>query len=134
MTFMPPPVHAGGLRYHGMSPTVCQLVVENIITPKAVTQLDAYKAGVLWARTEGIVPAPETNHALACVIEEAKKAKEEGKEKVILVNFSGHGLLDLGAYTKYFSGELEDYELPEAEILESEKIFEDYPKPQILSR
>jgi tryptophan synthase beta chain len=129
-TFIPAPIHAGGLRYHGMSPTVCQLVIENILTPKAVSQLDAFKAGVLWARTEGIIPAPETNHALATVVEEAQRAKEEGKEKVILVNFSGHGLLDLGSYTKYFAGELVDYALPEEQILRSEMIFADYPKPQ----
>ena len=90
--FVPPPVHAGGLRYHGMSPTVSQLAVEGIIEPKAVTQLDAMKAGMLFARTEGMISAPETNHALACIIDEAQKAKEEGKEKVILANWSGHGL------------------------------------------
>jgi tryptophan synthase beta chain len=131
-SFIPAPIHAGGLRYHGMAPTVSQLITENILAPKAVTQIDAYKAGILWARTEGIVPAPETNHALACCVDEAKKAKEEGKEKVILFNFSGHGLLDLGAYVKYFSGDLVDYRLPDEEILESEKIFADYPKPQII--
>jgi tryptophan synthase beta chain len=131
-TFIPAPIHAGGLRYHGMAPAVCQLVVENILTPKSVDQLHAYQAGILWAKTEGVVPAPETNHALAVVIDEAKKAKEEGKEKVILLNFSGHGLLDLAAYNKYFEGELIDYELPEEEILESEKIFENYPKPATL--
>ena len=131
--FIPAPIHAGGLRYHGMAPTVCQLVVEGILEPKAVTQNDAYKAGVLWAATEGIIPAPETNHALACIIDEANKATEEGKEKTILANFSGHGLLDLAAYNKYFAGELEDYLLPEEEILESEKIFENYPKPEIIS-
>lgn len=131
-TFIPAPIHAGGLRYHGMAPAVCQLVVENILTAKSVDQLHAYQAGILWAKTEGVVPAPETNHALAVVIDEAKKAKEEGKEKVILLNFSGHGLLDLAAYNKYFEGELIDYELPEEEILESEKIFENYPKPATL--
>jgi tryptophan synthase beta chain len=130
--FIPAPIHAGGLRYHGMAPAVSQLITEGILAPKAVTQIDAYKAGVLWARTEGTVPAPETNHALACCVNEANKAKEEGKEKVILLNFSGHGLLDLGAYAKYFSGELIDYHLPEEEILESEKIFADYPKPTVL--
>ncbi len=130
--FIPAPIHAGGLRYHGMAPTVCQLVDEGLINPKAVTQLEAYKAGVLWARTECIIPAPETNHALACVVSEAEKAKEEGKEKVILANFSGHGLLDLGAYSKYFSGELEDYALSDEEIEKSEEIFRDYPKPEHL--
>ena len=130
--FVPPPIHAGGLRYHGMAPTVSQLVTEGIIEPRAVTQLEAYKAGVITARSEGIIPAPETNHALACVVAEAKKAKEEGKEKVILFNFSGHGLLDLVAYDKYFSNELINFELSDKEILEAEKIFEDYPKPEML--
>ncbi|MBW2220591.1 MAG: TrpB-like pyridoxal phosphate-dependent enzyme, partial [Deltaproteobacteria bacterium] len=99
-TFVPPPFHAGGLRYHGMAPTVSQLVSEGLIEPKAITQLDAYEAGVLLARSEGLIPAPETTHALACVVDEARKAKEEGKEKVILFNWSGHGLLDLMAYDK----------------------------------
>jgi tryptophan synthase beta chain len=130
--FVPPPFHAGGLRYHGMAPTVSQLVTEGIITPKAVTQLDAYKAGVLLARSEGIIPAPETNHALACVVDEAMKAKEEGREKVILFNWSGHGLLDLMAYDKYFSNELVNFELTEEEMLESEKVFANYPKPQLI--
>ena len=131
-TFMPAPIHAGGLRYHGMAPTVSQLVSEGIIQPKAVTQNAAFKAGMQWIKTEGMIPAPETNHALACVLEEAQKAKEEGKEKVILVNFSGHGLLDLVAYDKYLSGELEDYVLPEEEIQRAEGIFKAYPRPQLL--
>ncbi|MBC8392564.1 MAG: TrpB-like pyridoxal phosphate-dependent enzyme [Deltaproteobacteria bacterium] len=130
--FIPPPFHAGGLRYHGMAPAVSQLVTEGIIVPKAVTQLAAYEAGVILTRTEGIIPAPETNHALATVIDEAKKAKEEGKEKVILFNFSGHGLIDLSAYDKYFAGELTNFVLTEEEIQESEKVFENFPKPQLL--
>jgi tryptophan synthase beta chain len=128
--FMPPPVHAGGLRYHGMAPTVSQLVDEGILEPKAVTQLEAFKAGIQVTRTEGIIPAPETNHALACVIEEAIKAREEGKEKVILFNFSGHGLIDLGSYDKYFSGGLVNYDLSDEDLKEAEKVFENYPKPQ----
>jgi len=131
-SFMPPPIHAGGLRYHGMAPTVSQLVVEGIIEPKAVTQTPAYEAGVMFARTEGIIPAPETTHALAAVIAEAKKAKEEGKEKVILFNWSGHGLLDLAAYDRYFANELEDLHLSEEEIAKAEKVFENFPKPQKL--
>ena len=130
--FVPPPFHAGGLRYHGMSPTVSQLVTEGIIEAKAVTQLDAYEAGVDFAKTEGFISAPETNHALASVIEEAKKAKEEAKEKVILFNWSGHGLIDLMAYDKYFAGELHNFVLTDEEMLESEKVFEDYPKPQLI--
>ena len=130
--FVPPPIHAGGLRYHGMAPTVSQLATEGIIEPKAITQLDAYEAGIMLARSEGMIPAPETTHALACVVDEARKAKEEGKEKVILFNWSGHGLLDLMAYDKYFSNELENIALPEEEILESEKVFESFPKPELL--
>ena len=130
--FIPPPFHAGGLRYHGMAPAVSQLVTEGIIVPKAVTQLAAYEAGVTLTRTEGIIPAPETNHALATVIDEAKKAKEEGKEKVILFNFSGHGLIDLSAYDKYFAGELTNFALSDEELQESEKVFENFPKPQLL--
>jgi len=130
--FVPPPVHAGGLRYHGMAPTVSQLITEGILEPKSVTQLAAYKAGVLLARSEGIIPAPETNHALACVVDEALKAKEEGKEKVILFNWSGHGLLDLAAYDKYLSGDLEDYELADEVLEENERVFADFPKPELL--
>ncbi len=130
--FVPPPFHAGGLRYHGMSPAVSQLVAEGIIEAKSVTQMDAFEAGVAFARTEGMIPAPETNHALATVVAEAKKAKEEGKEKVILFNWSGHGLIDLVAYDKFFSGELENYVLSDEQIQESEKVFENFPKPQLL--
>ena len=130
--FIPAPIHAGGLRYHGMAPIVSQLVSEGIMEAKAVTQLEAYKAGIIVARTEGIIPAPETNHALACVIDEAKKAKEEGKEKVILFNWSGHGLLDLVAYDDYFSGKMKDYILTDEEMLKSEEIFANYPKPALL--
>lgn len=132
-TFVPPPIHAGGLRYHGMAPTVSQLAAEGIIEPKSVAQTPAYEAGVTLARSEGIIPAPETTHALACVIDEARKAREEGREKVILFNWSGHGLLDLGTYDKYFACELEDCVLSEEEILKSKKIFEGYPKPQKLT-
>jgi len=130
--FMPAPIHAGGLRYHGMAPIVSQLASEGIIEARSVTQLEAYKAGVVFARTEGIIPAPETNHALACVINEANKAKEEGKEKVILFNLSGHGLLDLAAYDKYFSGEMKDFILSDEELIKSEEVFADYPKPALL--
>lgn len=130
--FVPPPVHAGGLRYHGMSPTVSQLAVEGIIEPKTVTQLDAMKAGMMFARTEGMISAPETNHALACIIDEAQKAKEEGKEKVILANWSGHGLIDLVAYDKYLAGELQNFALTEEELLASQKVFENFPKPELV--
>ncbi len=130
--FVPPPVHAGGLRYHGMSPTVSQLAAEGIIEPRTATQLDAMKAGMVFARTEGMISAPETNHALACIIDEAQKAKEEGKEKVILANWSGHGLIDLVAYDKYFAGELQNFALTDEELSASQKVFENFPKPELL--
>ncbi|NNL77456.1 MAG: TrpB-like pyridoxal phosphate-dependent enzyme [Desulfobacterales bacterium] len=130
--FVPPPLHAGGLRYHGMAPTVSQMVSEGIMEAKAVGQLATYKAGMLLARTEGVIAAPETNHALACVVDEAKKAKEEGKEKVILFNWSGHGLIDLAAYDKYLSGQLDDISLDEEAIAESQKVLEELPKPELL--
>ncbi|MFH1886325.1 MAG: TrpB-like pyridoxal phosphate-dependent enzyme [Pseudomonadota bacterium] len=130
--FMPAPIHAGGLRYHGMSPIVSQLATEGLIIPRSVKQLEAYEAGVLFARTEGIIPAPETTHAIAAAITEAKKAKEEGKEKVILFNFSGHGLLDLAAYEKYFTGNLQNFEISDEELEKSEEVFKDYPKPQLV--
>ena len=131
-TFIPPPIHAGGLRYHGMAPAVSQIVDEGLAEPKAVKQLAAFEAGLLVSRTEGVIPAPETNHALASVVDEAKKAKEEGKEKVILFNWSGHGLIDLGSYDKYFSGDLHNYEMPEEDQATYTSILENYPKPEHL--
>jgi tryptophan synthase beta chain len=115
-----------------MAPSVSQLIAEGVLEPKAVTQTATYEAGVLCAKTEGVISAPETNHALATVIDEAKKAKEEGKEKVILFNWSGHGLIDLAAYDQYLAGELIDFALPEAEIAEAEKVLETHPKPALL--
>jgi tryptophan synthase beta chain len=126
--FIPAPIHAGGLRYHGLAPLVSQLIIEGLIEPRAYNQLECYAAAVLWARTEGFIPAPETSHAIQVVIEEAKKAKEEGKEKVILLNWSGHGLMDLGGYDSYFSGKLVDYPLPEDEMKKSLKSIEGLPK------
>ncbi len=132
-SFVPPAFHSGGLRYHGMAPTVSQLVDEGLFTPKSVKQSQVFEAGILLARTEGIIPAPETTHALATVIDEARKAKEEGKEKVILFNWSGHGLLDLTAYDAYLSGQIKDIILSEADIKECEKIYADFPKPRHLT-
>ncbi len=131
-TFVPAPIHAGGLRYHGMAPTVSQLVNEGLFAPKSVSQLEAYEAGVMWARTEGVIPAPETSNAIAQVIKEARQAKEEGKEKVIVFTFSGHGLLDLTGYEKYLAGELTDFVLSEEEMAKSTTILDDHPKPQDL--
>ena len=104
--FVPPAIHAGGLRYHGDSPLVSQIVHEGIAEAYAYNQLEVFEAGVQFARTEGIIPAPESNHAIKQAIVEALQAKEEGKEKTILFNLSGHGHFDMSAYDAYFAGEL----------------------------
>ncbi|OQX63158.1 MAG: TrpB-like pyridoxal-phosphate dependent enzyme [Desulfococcus sp. 4484_241] len=130
--FVPPPFHAGGLRYHGMAPTVSQLICEGVIEPRSVSQLKTFEAGITFARSEGIIPAPESNHAIAAVIEEANKAREEGREKVILFNLSGHGLLDLNGYERFFAGELSDIALSDDEIKAAETVFAEFPKPQVL--
>ena len=129
-TFVPAALHAGGLRYHGAAPLVSQLVVDNLIEAKSYNQLETYAAGITFARTEGIVCAPETNHAIAAVIAEANKAKEEGREKTILFNLSGHGLLDLSGYDAFMSGKLTDYSLPQEEIDKYLAVLESYPKPK----
>lgn len=117
--FVPPAIHAGGLRYHGMAPLVSQAIVEGLMTPQSMDQLHSYEAAIIWARTEGFVIAPETSNAVACVIQEAKKAKKEGKEKVILFNLSGHGLLDLAGYDKYLNGKIESSRVSHDEIKKS---------------
>ncbi len=114
--FVPPPIHAGGLRYHGMAPLVCQCVIEGLFKPRSYHQLKCYEAALTWARTEGTICAPETSHAVCAAIDEAIKAREEGKEKVILFNYSGHGLMDLAAYDAYLSGKLHDEELSDQEL------------------
>jgi len=132
LNFSPPPIHAGGLRYHGIAPTLSQLINENLVSPVAVSQLEAFKAGILFSRTEGIIPAPETNHALAYTIREAEKAREEGKEKTILVNLSGHGNMDLFSYQKYFANELSNLKLYEEYLQKSKDSYKGFPKPEIL--
>ncbi|MBN2210495.1 MAG: TrpB-like pyridoxal phosphate-dependent enzyme [Sedimentisphaerales bacterium] len=127
--FVPPPIHAGGLRYHGMAPLVSQAVNEGLLTPLALGQIECYEAAMLWARTEGFISAPETSHAIAATIREAKKAKEEGKEKVILMNWSGHGLMDLTGYHAFLEGKLHDYPLPDAELAKSMSVMNGLPKP-----
>ena len=117
--FMPPGIHAGGLRYHGASPLVSQLVHAGVVEARAVPQTACFEAAILFARTEAIIPAPESSHAIRGAIEEALQAKEEGKEKTILFNLSGHGHVDMAAYDAYFSGQLEDFAYPEAAIRES---------------
>jgi tryptophan synthase beta chain len=110
--FIPPGIHAGGLRYHGMSPLVSLLHEEGIIDAEAYHQNAVFQAAVQFARSEGIVPAPESGHAIRAAVDEALKAKESGEERVILFNLSGHGHFDMGAYDAYFSGRLQDYEYP----------------------
>jgi len=127
--FVPAPIHAGGLRYHGMAPILSHLLKEQIIEARALDQIETFTAGINWARTEGFIPAPETNHAIAAVVQEAQKAKEEGKEKTILFNWSGHGLVDLAAYDAFLSGKLKTYDLPEEELQKALKSIEGFPKP-----
>lgn len=117
--FIPAKIHAGGLRYHGAGSIVSQLLKDKIIEAMAIPQLETFEAGVLFARTEGIIPAPESTHAIAAAIREAQKAKEEGVAKTILFNLSGHGAIDLAAYDQYFSGKLENYALSDEEIQKS---------------
>jgi tryptophan synthase beta chain len=128
--FIPPPIHAGGLRYHGIAPLISHAINEGLINPQAIDQLECYESAVMFARTEGIIPAPETSHAIAVAIREAKKAKEEGKQKVILFNFSGHGLMDLTGYERYFAHQLQNYALPEEEMKKSLKALEGLPLPK----
>jgi tryptophan synthase beta chain len=129
-SFVPAPIHAGGLRYHGMAPQVSQLILDNLIRPVALPQLETFQAGITFARTEGFISAPETDHAVAVAIQEALKAKEEGKEKVILFNWSGHGLVDMAAYEAYLSGKLSDHALPQEEIQRALEEIVSLPKPK----
>jgi tryptophan synthase beta chain len=117
--FIPAGIHAGGLRYHGMAPIISALQRENLMEAMALNQLECFEAGVLFAQTEGIIPAPESCHAVRAAIIEATKDKNE--PKTILFNLSGHGLLDLSSYEKYFAGELRNYEYPAEAIAEATK-------------
>lgn len=114
--FMPDPIHAGGLRYHAMSPLISHIYDQGLMTAKARAQSDCFDAGVVFARNEGIVPAPEPTHALAEVIDEARRCAETGEEKVILTALCGHGHFDMGAYDRYFAGDLEDRPYPQERI------------------
>ena len=119
--FVPAGIHAGGLRYHGASPLVSQLVHAGVVEARAVPQLACFDAAVQFARTELIIPAPESSHAIRAAIDEALQAKEEGKERTILFNLSGHGHVDMAAYDAYFAGKLEDFEYPAEKVKESLK-------------
>ncbi len=114
--FVPDPIHAGGLRYHGMSPLLSHIYELGLIEAEAIHQTECFEAGVNFARTEGIVPAPEPTHALAATVRAAVEAKEAGEERVILTALCGHGHLDMAAYDRYFSGEMNDYEYPESRV------------------
>ena len=123
--FKPANIHAGGLRYHGAGVIVSQLLKEGMMSGVDIPQLESFDAGLLFARTEGIVPAPESCHAIAATIREAKKCKESGEKKVILFNLSGHGLIDMTSYEQYLNGDLMNYEVTDKEI---EANLEDVPK------
>ena len=114
--FVPPPIHAGGLRYHGMAPSICALYDAGYIEAVSVPQLATFEAAVMFAKSEGIIPAPETAHAIRAVIDEALDAKEKGEKRVIVFNLSGHGHFDLAAYQAYLANDLQDYDYPEEAI------------------
>src|SRR5438094_2132255 len=120
-TFVPAPVHAGGLRYHGMAPLICKLYDEGVIEARAVAQISTFQAAVQFARAEGILPAPEAAHAVRGAIDEALQAKSEGKRKTIVFNLCGHGHLDLSAYEAFLAGKLQDYEYPAEKVQEALK-------------
>ena len=112
----PPPLHPGGLRYHGMAPLVSHIKALGLIEARAYKQIEVFEAGVLFARWEGIVPAPEANHAVKGAIDEALKCKQDGKSRTILFNLCGHGHFDMQAYTDYFAGKLTDKSYAEEEL------------------
>jgi tryptophan synthase beta chain len=118
-TFVPPGIHAGGLRYHGMSPVISKLVAGGHMEAKAYHQTKVFDAAIQFARTEGILPAPESSHAIRAAIDEALEAREASESRVILFNLSGHGHFDLGAYEQYLAGNLEDYAYPEDKVREA---------------
>lgn len=125
--FVPPAIHAGGLRYHGDAPLISHILNEGLIEAEAYSQLDVFKSALDFAKTEGIIPAPESSHAVHGAVVEALRAKEEGKEKTILFNLSGHGYFDMSAYTNYLSGHLIDHAMTDEEVKESLKSLEGLP-------
>ena len=127
--FVPPPVHAGGLRYHGDAPSLCGLVKAGMVEARAYKQNETFAAAVQFARTEGIIPAPEPAHAIKAVMDEAEAAKQAGQDRVILFGLCGHGNFDLGAYDAYLSGSLEDPEFSEADMEEALARLPDVPVP-----
>jgi tryptophan synthase beta chain len=117
--FVPSAIHAGGLRYHGDSPSLCLLYDEKVVEAKAYPQNPVFEAALLFAGQEGIIPAPETSHAVKAAIDEAVRCREEGRSEVILFNFSGHGFFDLAAYDEYLAGRLVDFEYPQEKVDEA---------------
>jgi tryptophan synthase beta chain len=126
--YIPDPIHAGGLRYHGMAPLVSKAVADNLIEARSIGQTECFQAALDFARTEGIIPAPESSHAIAMAVREALQAKEEGKEKVIVFGLSGHGLLDLVGYDKFMSGKIEDHEPSPEQLARSLDCLRGFPK------
>ena len=114
--FAPANIHAGGLRYHGAGAIVSQLMKDGLMSATDVQQLDTFRAATLFAQAEGIIPAPESAHAIAAAIREAEEAKKEGKARTILFNLSGHGLIDMAAYDQYLAGDLINYEVTDEEV------------------
>lgn len=126
--FIPPPIHAGGLRYHGDAPTLCLLLKEGYIEPRAYNQVEVFEAATIFARTEGLIPAPEPSHTIKYVLDEALRCKRTGEEKVILFNLCGHGHFDLQAYQEFFEGRLQPWEYPEEAVKKSiERLLKEYP-------
>lgn len=126
-SFVPASIHAGGLRYHGAGALVSQLIKDDLIEAEALPQLECFEAGVSFAKAEGILPAPETSHAIASVFRQAKLAKEEGKSRTILFNMSGHGYLDLGAYEAYFANKLDNHQIPDEELKKHLAELDEFP-------
>lgn len=122
--FSPANIHAGGLRYHGAGSVPSQLIEDGLIEAVDIPQLETFKAATMFAQSEGIIPAPESSHAISATIREALKAKEEGIQKTILFNLSGHGLIDMASYDRYFAGDLTNYEIPEDELLKNTRDLE----------
>jgi tryptophan synthase beta chain len=127
--FVPPAIHAGGLRYHGMAPLVSHLAKQGFIEAVALNQLEVFEAGTMFSRTEGIIPAPESCHAIRAAVIEANRAKQEGASRTILFNLSGHGHFDMSAYDAYHEGKLQDHALPQTDITSALELIKDYPKP-----
>jgi tryptophan synthase beta chain len=128
-TFVPEPIHAGGLRYHGMAPLVSLLANQKVVEPRAIHQLSTFEAAITFARVEGMVPAPETSHAIRVAMDEALKCKQTGEEKCILFNYSGHGFFDLSAYEMYLTNQLKDHEYSAAAVAEALKGLPEVKEP-----